>query len=318
MVLRLPFAASKRFLVPATLRSMTKRRITIRSSATVHRALMLPAAISRTLRPHRDELPFETLGEYKLIRKLGEGGMGAVYEAQHQRLEKTVALKLLPRGSFASPESVERFEREIRAIGKLDHPNFVSALDAGKIGDTHYLAMELIHGADLNAILKHQVRLQTADGCELIRQAAAGLVEANRRGIVHRDIKPSNLMLTSWRGRPTVKILDLGLAKLVRGDQDELTSTGQMLGTIDYMSPEQCDESQTVDIRSDVYSLGATLFKLLTGRTPFSSTSSAVRKLRAILTQPAPSVSSNTSEDIPKRTCRADRSNARQGTQRSS
>lgn len=242
------------------------------------------------------------LGQYQITEKLGEGGMGAVYKAVHTKLEKTVALKLLPPGRMKDQSVVDRFEREMKAVGRLDHPNIVRAMDAGVIDDTHFLVMEIVDGHDLNVILKHHGPLPVADACEIIRQAAVGLDEADHCGMVHRDIKPSNLMLARVRvGQPVVKILDMGLALLSSvGDDGELTATGQVMGTVDYMSPEQCDNSHTVDIRSDIYSLGATLFKLLSGRAPFDDeqTASLIKKLTAIATKPPPLLSS-LREDVP-------------------
>jgi serine/threonine protein kinase len=223
-----------------------------------------------------------TLGQYQLLEKLGEGGMGAVYKALHTKLEKVVALKVLkvlPANRLQNPNAISRFEREMRAVGKLNHVNIVAAHDAGEIDDKHYLVMELVDGIDLSELMRRVGPLNSADACELIRQAAVGLQHAHGRGMVHRDIKPSNLMLARTEdGEPLVKVLDMGLALL--DDQQtaarrELTTTGQMMGTLDYMAPEQGSDSHVVDIRADIYSLGATLFKLLCGKSPFSGEKSS-------------------------------------------
>jgi serine/threonine protein kinase len=238
------------------------------------------------------------LGQYRLLAKIGEGGMGAVYKALHTKLEKVVALKVLPAARLQDTAAVQRFEREMKAVGQLEHPNIVRATDAGEIEGTHYLVMELVDGIDLSALIRRvgpacrsrlpsgtssatadnaaqvpsgsrdlQGAMTIADACEMIRQAAVGLQEAHEDGMVHRDIKPSNLMLArSRKGRkpPLVKILDLGLALLddQRGPRRDLTSTGQMMGTLDYMAPEQGGDSHDVGIRADIYALGATLIQV--------------------------------------------------------
>lgn len=231
--------------------------------------------------------------EYKLLAKLGEGGMGAVYKALHTRLDKTVALKVLPADRMRDTAAVARFQREMKAVGRLEHPNIVRAMDAGEADGMHYLVMEYVPGVDLSDISRRVGPLPLADACELVRQAALGLQEAHEHGMVHRDIKPSNLILAQPRRKqevPSVKILDLGLALLSEAfspDQPGLTSTGQMMGTLDYMAPEQGGDSHQVDIRADVYSLGATLYKLLCGEAPFGAAKydTPVKKLVALATQ---------------------------------
>ncbi len=240
----------------------------------------------------RTELAVEVaqLRDYRLLAKLGEGGMGTVYKALHTKLQRIVALKILPEHR-SDPSSVSRFEREIAAVAKLNHPNIVSAYDAGEDEGMHYLVMELVEGIDLNRLVKNVGPLPIADACEIARQTALGLQHAHEHGLVHRDIKPSNLMLTrvesqgsrvesknsldpspsTLDSRASVKILDLGLA-LRQNDalrHENLTNTGQVMGTLDYMAPEQANDSHNVDIRADVYSLGCTLYKLLTGEAPF-------------------------------------------------
>lgn len=244
------------------------------------------------------------LGQYRLLERIGAGGMGAVYRASHRSLGRTVAVKLLPPQRTPDEKSVGRFLREMQAIGKLDHPNIVRATDGGEINGIHYLVMELLDGIDLSALVRSHGPLPVPDACELVRQIAHGLHYAHRKKLIHRDIKPSNIMLSRGEdGRTSVKLLDLGLAFLfdnrLTGSQ-ELTETGQMMGTIDYMAPEQGDDSSSVDERADIYSLGATLYKLLCGNAPFDDErlSSPLKKLRAIATQPAPSLGTRR-DDLP-------------------
>jgi serine/threonine protein kinase len=254
------------------------------------------------------------LGEYELLAKLGEGGMGAVYKARQTRLGKIVALKVLPKDRTGDPQAVARFEREMKAIGGLSHPNIVQAYDARDIEGTTVLVMEYVEGLDLAQVVQRHGALPIAEACELVRQAAAGLQHAHEHNMVHRDIKPSNLMLAISRhssaigGQPTagdrqpqadrgsltacVKILDLGLALLAseKSSRGELTSSGAAMGTADYIAPEQATDSHNVDIRADIYSLGCTLYKFLTGRAPFSGPQyqSTMQKMLAHAQTPPP------------------------------
>ncbi|MDY0166282.1 MAG: serine/threonine-protein kinase [Thermoguttaceae bacterium] len=213
------------------------------------------------------ELPVRELGEYRLTEKLGEGGMGAVYKGMHTKLGREVAVKVLTTARLGNEKAIARFEREMLAVGRLDHPNIVRAYDAREIEGTRFLVMELVNGLDLTGVLRHAGPLPVADACEVIRQAALGLQCAHENQLVHRDIKPGNLMLTTTG---QVKILDLGLARFEASRPgEEMTSTGMALGTLDYMAPEQASDGHHIDIRADVYSLGCTLYKLLAGRAPF-------------------------------------------------
>lgn len=229
--------------------------------------------------------------DYELLSPLGQGGMGMVYQALHTRMKRTVALKLLTPDRMHSREAITRFEREMRAVGALDHPHIVRAYDAGEADGLHFLVMELVVGLDLASLLSRVGRLPVPDACEVVRQAALGLQHAHEHGMVHRDIKPSNLMLTR---SGQVKILDLGLALLAAGDPHpgELTGSQQVMGTLDYMAPEQCLDTHAVDIRADIYSLGATLYKLLTGTAPFSGERvlGPMQKMLALTTREAPPV----------------------------
>jgi serine/threonine protein kinase len=205
-----------------------------------------------------DSLP-QRVGVYEVIKPLGAGGMGEVYLARHTVLNRSVTLKMLRPERAVMPGSIERFQREMRALAVLNHPHVVCAYD----GDIHdgmiYLAMELVDGINLKQLSQQQPEMNTAIGCELIRQAALGLNALHDAGIVHRDIKPSNLMLTRTG---TVKILDLGLAILV-DEASDLTGPLCAVGTERFMSPEQLCGLPDIDHRTDIYSLGRTLQRLL-------------------------------------------------------
>jgi len=216
------------------------------------------------------EIPaVQQLGEYRLLKELGRGGMGTVYKALHIQLDREVALKVMPEERLADREAVARFHREMKVVGRLDHPNIVRAYDAREVEGAHFLVMEYVDGMDFAELVRRLGPLPAADACELARQAAEGLAYAQQHQLVHRDIKPSNVMLNR---RGQVKILDLGLAR-IRGDlraSIAVTTVGQVIGTPDYMAPEQFSDSRAVDIRADIYSLGCTLYTLLTGKPPFA------------------------------------------------
>jgi CHAT domain-containing protein/serine/threonine protein kinase len=236
-----------------------------------------------------DEIPmwFERgrIGQYEVLEKLGKGGMGTVYKARHVELGKIVAIKVL-KAAQLDEVRIGRFKNEIRSIGRLNHPHIVAAHDAGEIGGVHYLVMDFVDGDDLGRVVERHGRLSVADACEAVRQAALGLQHAFECGLVHRDIKPSNLMLTRG-GR--VQLLDLGLARSFRDRPAEtLTAEGMVLGTADYLAPEQWEHAHTADIRADIYSLGCTLYHLLSGRPPFAGRryGSLVQKLRGHVDTP--------------------------------
>jgi len=234
--------------------------------------------------------PPAVLGEYELLEQLGAGGMGEVYRARHRRLDKLVALKLLRARSPGSADGVARFLREMKAIGSLDHRNVVEAHDAGEQDGVVYLVMKLIAGADLARVVRERGPLPVAEACDLARQAALGLQYLHERGLVHRDLKPSNLMRTP---DGTVKILDLGLARWrEERPDDDLTGVGQTMGTPDYLAPEQIRSAADVDIRADLYGLGATLFFLLTARPPFAHRRGSYEKMKAHEEESPPDVRS--------------------------
>lgn len=242
--------------------------------------------------PHSDDAHWpEQLRDYRLLEKLGEGGMGAVYRARHLRLDLDVALKLLPPERARDKQAASRFEREMRAIGQLQHAHIVRALDAGVIDGTYYLAMELIEGCDASELVRRLGPLAVADACEIVRQAALGLAHAHEHGTIHRDLKPSNLLIDR---AGTVRIADLGLALFAQAPVDgERTPASQMLGTLDYLAPELAAGSQANE-RSDIYALGGTLFKLLSGQTPFpaQAPASPIQTLIAHRDQPPPALGS--------------------------
>lgn len=229
-----------------------------------------------------------TIGEYQLLGELSRGGMATVYRAVHTRMQRAVAIKVLPVHRGDNRQLLSRFHREIEAIAKLDHPNLVQAYEAGEANGVNYLVMELVDGVDLHRLVKQLGPLPVADACEISRQIAAGLEHVREHGLVHRDIKPSNVLLAR---DGQVKVADLGLALWESSaTQQDLTTTGQIMGTLDYMAPEQADNSHQVDARADIYSLGCTLFKLLTSRAPFADPhcESPVKKLLAHATSTAP------------------------------
>lgn len=226
-------------------------------------------------------------GRYEVLQLLGEGGMGAVYKARHRKMDRLVALKIIHARFVDNPTTIERFYREVQAAARLDHPNIVRAFDADQAGNTHFLAMELVEGTDLAQYIQKKGPLSVSLACHFIRQAALGLQHAHERGMVHRDIKPHNLMLTrASGGRPgesaarspvLVKIMDFGLARLAceGGSESGLTGENVLMGTADYIAPEQAQDAHNADIRADIYSLGCTLYHLLAGKPPFAGVGAA-------------------------------------------
>jgi serine/threonine protein kinase len=228
-------------------------------------------------------------GKYKLLELIAVGGMGAVYLCEHIHMRRLVALKFLPKELTQSPEAVERFSREARAIAALDHPNIVRAFDLHRSDQYHYLIMEYVDGRNLADLVTQFGPFSVDRAVNYIVQAACGLQHAHDLGWVHRDIKPGNLLLDR---RGVIKVLDLGLARLWNNAQDRLTTdfdNPNVLGTADYISPEQALASSEVDIRADIYSLGATLYYLLTGEQIFPAQTMA-QKLLMHQTRPVPSV----------------------------
>ncbi len=250
-------------------------------------------AIAGETAPDSDwqQLP-ETIGEYEILRPLGRGGMGRVFLARHSKLGRQVALKLALIDRLADPRVRRRFETEMRAVGKLSHPNIVTAHDAREIDGTAVLVTEYINGLDLAQLVRRAGPLAIPDACAIICQVAYALQYIADEGFVHRDVKPSNIMLSS---DGQVKLLDLGLARFHGNDDaSEMTGTGQAMGTADYVAPEQVTDGRSLDIRADIYSLGCTLFHLLTGSPPFDSEAypTAFAKMNAHVSTAAPSLAS--------------------------
>lgn len=213
----------------------------------------------------RDDLTGFCLGPYDLGPKIGGGGMGKVFRARHRCLERDLAVKFVAADIACHPDAQRRFELETRALGKLQHPQIVNAVDAGSVHGVWYLVTEWVDGEDLARLVSRRGPLPMAEACELMRQTAIGLAHSHTAGFVHRDIKPSNLIVDRTG---TVKILDFGLVHSRHADQ-ALTEVGTALGTWDFMAPEQAHDSRQVDHRCDLYGLGCTLLFLLSGRAPF-------------------------------------------------
>ena len=205
------------------------------------------------------------LGDYEILSKLGEGGMGAVYRARHVPMDRIVALKVLSKELSKDEQFVQRFYREARASAKLEHPNVVLGYDVGQAGGLHYFAMEFIDGQSVQDLLDNEGPMDVAEAVRIVRDVASALAHAQTIKMVHRDVKPGNIMLTK---QGVVKLADLGLAKQI--DQDSgLTQTGAGFGTPYYMAPEQAKNAKYVDGRSDIYALGATLYHMVTGIVPY-------------------------------------------------
>jgi len=278
----------------------------------IQKAWLTPFQVNQILQGQAASL---AVGQYRLLERIGEGGMGQVFKARHHAMGRIVALKVIRKERLGNEQAVKRFQREIQAASQLSHPNVVLAFDANAAGAVHYLAMEFVEGTDLTRLCREKGPLPVHDACDYIRQAALGLQYAHERGMVHRDIKPSNLLVTNAaapnssavikRGapaRPLVKILDMGLARLQPHEQSDnltqLSVDGSVMGTPDFMAPEQAKNSHKVDHRADIYSLGCTFYYLLSGQPPFAGTSHLEKLLKHQMDDPPPIERSDIPEGV--------------------
>ena len=240
---------------------------------------------------HPSSLPL-VLGDYVLLEPLGRGGMGQVFRARHRKMDRLVAIKVLPDEAFDSPAAIARFKREVRAAAKLIHPHIVRAYDAREQDQVQLLVMELVDGHDLASHAAQRGPLAVHEVAKWIAQAAEAMAYAHGEGVIHRDLKPSNLLIDR---QGAVRVLDLGLARInsevaaTAPSSEAVTEEGRAMGTIDYMAPEQAEDARQADARSDIYSLGCTLYRLLAGKPPYDGTTK-IKKLIAHREQPIPSI----------------------------
>ncbi len=258
---------------------------TLAETAAISRSV--PAGVSR--QPDAsDVLAITQQGRYEILGVLGHGGMGVVYKARNLKMNRLVAIKVLPPLKPQDPGAAARFEREIQTLAQLKHPHIVTAYDADEADGKHFLVMEYIDGSDLKTVVQTQGPLPVLRAVQIILQAAQGLQYAHEQGIVHRDIKPANLMLEQ---NGSVKVLDLGLARIESNaaNQADLTVTGMMMGTVDYLAPEQAASARNIDGRADIYSLGCSLYYLLTGA-PLYDGDTVIQKVLAHREEPIPAL----------------------------
>jgi serine/threonine protein kinase len=216
--------------------------------------------------PNASEVAFEVVGDYELIEKIAEGGMGTVHKGRHRVTGDIVAIKLVAPHMVKNPTYLQRFEKEYQTARSLVHPHIVRALEMGTADGRPYLVMEFVEGDSVGQMLERVGKLAEAEAIRLITQAAEGLIHAHNQGLIHRDIKPDNIMVTP---SGTVKIADLGLVKELESDLN-LTRTGRGLGTPHFMAPEQFRNAKNATVQCDIYSLGATLYMMVTGQMPFA------------------------------------------------
>jgi serine/threonine-protein kinase len=240
------------------------------------------------------------LGQYRILDQLGQGGMGRVFKAEHQTMNRVVALKVLSSQLVKTQKAQQLFQREVRAAARLIHPNIVTAYDANQIDNRYFLVMEFVDGPNLDELVRSKGPLAIAQACDFMYQAAVALQYAHEQGMVHRDIKPANLLIQKATGnapaRPyLLKILDFGLARLhspglaeVKGHDSILINENTVVGTPDYLSPEQARDLHQADIRSDLYSLGCTFYFSLTGKVAFPGGTTMEKLIRHGTEEPAP------------------------------
>ncbi len=271
------------------------RQASSRSSTPAPRPVTAESSTAPQQSPRQSDIPrlppeLANNPQYEILKKLGRGGMGVVYLAKNKLMDRLEVIKVINKVLLDHPGAVERFLREIRSTAKLNHANVVTAHSAAQFGELLILAMEYIEGQDLASLVKAKGPLPIVHACYYIQQAAAGLHHAFEKGMVHRDIKPQNLILAREGKRHIVKVLDFGLAKVMRekGENTGLTGEGKMLGTPDYIAPEQTLDAAKADIRADIYSLGCTLYYLLAGHPPFSADSLGAILLAHQMQEPRP------------------------------
>jgi serine/threonine-protein kinase len=233
--------------------------------------------------PEKDPLIGRDVGHCRIQRKLGQGGMGAVYLAHHTGLNKSVAIKVLPPGSAGNPDFIARFLREARLAARLEHPNVVQVFDVGEEGGLYYISMQYVEGRSLEAILKERKKFSVPEAVAIAKRVAVALAAAHKMGIVHRDIKPANILLSK---DGVIKVADFGLAK-DKESNASISETGQIVGTPYYMSPEQA-QGETLDARSDLYSLGATLYHMVTGQRAFEGHTPLSIVIKHVSQEPVP------------------------------
>jgi serine/threonine protein kinase len=228
----------------------------------------------------------QSVGNYDLLEKVAEGGMGAIYRGRHRETGQIVAVKIMPAHMATNPTLLRRFEQEFRAASRLDHPNIVRALDYGDAGNQPFLVMEFVEGESLGQKIEREGRMPEAEAIRIIAQVAQGLHRAHKQNLIHRDVKPDNILV---QPDGVAKLADLGLVKETETDLN-LTKTGRGLGTPHFMAPEQFRNAKNADVRCDIYSLGATLYQMVTGELPFRSTSGPLdawmKKIQNDLTPP--------------------------------
>jgi serine/threonine-protein kinase len=263
-----------------------------------------PAQFAQTLVQQKKLTPYQAgallggkargllIGPYLVLEKLGSGGMGLVLKAQHRPSGRVVALKMLPPSFGRDPDVVRRFRREFQIAGRLKHPNLVAAIEASEDRGIHYLTMEYIPGYDLDTLVSRGGPMELTLALHCVIQAARGLEAAHAQGVIHRDVKPGNLMIDP---NGAVRVLDLGLARVIEAttgfsnQSGTLTQTGSYMGTIDFLAPEQANDAKTADVRADIYSLACTLYFLLTAQPPFTG-DTVLKRLMAHQDRPAPSL----------------------------